>query len=58
MSILNMIEKGLSLILYIIDFYILYIVFKRFLGFKIKPQYIIIAMLIIPNVPFFYCREI
>ncbi len=53
-----MIEKGLSLILYIIDFYILYIVFKRFLGFKIKPQYIIIAMLIIPNVPFFYCREI
>ncbi|MGO5107485.1 sensor histidine kinase [Clostridium sporogenes] len=52
-----MIEKGLSLILYIIDFYILYIVFKRFLGFKIKPQYIIIAMLIIPNVPFFIVEK-
>ncbi|APF25517.1 GHKL domain-containing protein [Clostridium botulinum] len=57
MSILNMIEKGLSLILYIIDFYILYIVFKRFLGFKIKSQYIIIAMLIIPNVPFFIVEK-
>ncbi|NFQ67669.1 GHKL domain-containing protein [Clostridium sporogenes] len=57
MSILNMVEKSLSLIIYIIGFYILYIVYKRFLGFKIKTQYAIIAMLIIPDVPLFIVEK-
>ena len=52
-----MVEKSLSLIIYIIGFYILYIVYKRFLGFKIKTQYAIIAMLIIPDVPLFIVEK-
>lgn len=48
----NVIEKVLFLVSCVLNISILYIVLKRFLGFKTKYQYVIIAMLITGNIPF------
>ncbi len=46
------IEKMLFFVSCILRFSILYIVLKRFLGFKAKSQYVLIAMVITVNIPF------
>lgn len=54
----NIIEKVLLFVECVLNVSILYIVLKRFLGFKTKYQYVIIAMLITGNIPFLIVEKL
>lgn len=58
MTVFSIIEKMLFVVSCILNIYIPYIVIKRFLGFRIKPQYVIITMLITGNIPFLIVKEL
>lgn len=58
MFIFNVVQKMLTFALYILGFLALYVLLKKFLEFKIKFQYVIIAMLITCNIPFLIVKEL
>lgn len=54
----NIIEKVLLFVECVLNVSIIYIVLKRFLGFKTKYQYVIIAMLLTGNIPFLIVEKL
>ncbi len=58
MSTLDVIEKILVISFSILNLYILYLILKNFLGFKVKAQYVVIAMLITANIPFLIVQKL